>query len=482
MTKSRSTKNNLKETLGDILVVDDEQDICKLIAGILTDAGYQTRCAKNSNEALHEIKTRCPSLVMLDVWLQDSALNGLEILKMIQDQSLDLPAIMISGHGNIETAMSAVKMGAYDYIEKPFTSERLLLAVSHALEKTLLSKENRDLKEDAGGLRLIGDSPIAEKLRSQIKKLATSKARVFITGSDGAGKELAARLIHQESSRAMRPFIAVNASILDSQKLEMVLFGSIDGPQIIPGLFEQAHQGCLFLDEVAYMPLETQVKICRILTEQSFTRVGGGPKVSVDVRVITASSQNMEERIRERSFLEDLYHRLNVVSLHIPDLKERRSDIPILVDHFIELFARTGIKPYKFAPSTMALLQAHEWPGNIRQLKNCVEHMLIQAKGVVNGSITDEIDPSFLPDSLLKKTSLHTSNIQKDKGSSMLAMTLRQAREVFERDYLSTQINRFNGNISRTATFIGMERSALHRKLKTLGLNLSKKQAIYTHK
>lgn len=452
----------------DILIVDDERDIRDLISGILVDAGYATRMAENSDRALKEISNRCPSLVVLDIWLKNSQLDGLEILQSLQKHHPELPVIVISGHGNIETAVTAIKYGAYDYIEKPFTSDRLRHITKRAIEASKLKQENTELRRKTWQFELIGASPAIEKLRAIIDKSALTNSRVMITGPAGSGKELVARMLHLKSSRANQPFVAVNAAILEPNNMEHVLFGYMEDGQVFPGLLEKAHGGSLYLDEVCEMPLDTQNKILRVLTEQEFVRIGGGPSVQVDVRVISGSSKNMKTLIAAGLFREGLYHRLNVVPIKVPSLSERREDIPLLINYFIEYLVETsGLLPKKVSSEVQSVLEIHNWPGNVRQLRNCIEYILISAAD----SQSDVITFNMLPSDIVTGARL---DVEESK-SNLMTMPLRDAREVFEREYLLAQIDRFGGNISRTAEFIGMERSALHRKLKSLGVKSANK-------
>ncbi len=457
----------------DILIVDDESDIRELIAGILDDEGYETRMASDSDQTQTEIKARKPSLVVLDIWLHGSRLDGLELLDVIKGEHPDLPIVIISGHGNIETAVSAIKRGAYDFVEKPFKADRLILAVERALEANRLKRENTELRLRAGDeTDFVGRSQAINQIRQMIDKVAPTGSRVFITGNPGSGKEVVARLIHAQSRRSSYPFVAINAAMMAPERVEEELFGveeTPDQPRRV-GVFESAHGGTLFLDEVADMPQETQTKILRVLVDQTFQRLGGGPLVKVDVRVISATSRNLRHEISVGRFREDLYHRLNVVPLRVPALSERRDDVPILIDHFMNHFSQSaGMSPMNVGEEAMAALQTHDWPGNVRQLRNVVERMLIMANGSDDVAITLEMLPPEVGSSGPQMPSaIGTENI--------ISLPLRDAREHFEREYLMAQINRFGGNISRTASFIGMERSALHRKLKSLGVNHNARQ------
>ncbi|HEV2569480.1 sigma-54 dependent transcriptional regulator [Sphingomonas sp.] len=454
----------------DVLIVDDEQDIRDLVAGVLEDEGYSARSAADSDAALDAIRDRRPSLVLLDVWLTGSKLDGLELLDEIKRRDPSLPVLVISGHGNLDTAVAAVRKGAADFIEKPFEAERLLLLVSRATETERLRRENANLKAQVGGGdELTGASSAINQVRATLKRVAATGSRVLITGPAGVGKEVAARLLHMWSPRAEAPFVVVSAARMTPERVEEELFGVEEGGELSrPGLLEQAHGGTLFLDEIADMPVTTQAKILRVLTDQSFARVGGQRTVKVDVRVVSATSKHLPEEISGGRFREDLYYRLNVVPVHLPPLAERREDIPSLVDHFVARYASERRVPTpEVAMDAMAALQAYDWPGNVRQLRNIVERTIIMAPGDRIG----RIDIDMLPPEVLSDQPQLASNAAQ---TAMMGAPLREARETFEREYLRVQIRRFSGNISRTASFIGMERSALHRKLKLLGLADSK--------
>jgi len=450
----------------DILIVEDEDDIREMVAGILADEGYDIRMVATSDEALVSIKSRQPSLIVLDVWLKGSSMDGIELLGLIKANYTDIPVIIISGHGTVETAVSAIRKGAYDYIVKPFKADKLLVTVSRALENAQLRQENEELKGKApSDDKLVGQSPHIMQLRQKIQKIAATNSRVLITGPSGSGKELIARILHSHSNRSKGPFKAVNAASMVPERVEEELFGAEDeGSTVVKtGLLERAHNGTLYLDEVADMPLETQGKLLRLLVEQRFHRIGGHDDVQVDVRVITSTSRDLAKDVELGRFREDLYHRLNVMPLEAPALTDRREDIPSLVEHFIsQLAASTGLPARQIGGDAMAALQAHDWPGNVRQLRNNVERLLILATGDPTQPITLETLP---PEVSVVRTSPGANENEK-----IIAMPLRDAREHFEREYLQAQIDRFGGNISRTATFVGMERSALHRKLKSLGL------------
>ena len=451
----------------DILIVDDESDIRDLVAGILEDEGYSTRTASDADMALGEISKRRPSLIFLDIWLQGSRLDGLALLDEIKKEHADLPVVMISGHGNIETAVSAIRRGAYDYIEKPFKADRLVVIAERALEASQLRREVRALRERAGDTsELVGESVATNQLRLMIEKIAPTNSRAMIFGPSGAGKELVARTLHRLSGRSKGPFIVLNSATITPDRMEQELFGteSVDGAPRKVGALEEAHEGTLYLDEIADMPRETQNKILRVLVDQSFQRVGGGDWIDVDVRILSSTSRDLEREIVESGFREDLFHRLAVVPIRVPALAERREDIPDLVRNFLEQISRTtGLPHRKVAPDAMAVLQSHDWPGNIRQLRNNVERLLILARGGTDDEITASLLPAEIGE-MLPNTPATTG------GEHLMSLPLRDAREIFEREYLTAQVNRFGGNISRTAEFVGMERSALHRKLKSLGV------------
>jgi two-component system nitrogen regulation response regulator NtrX len=449
----------------EVLVVDDEADIRELVSGVLEDEGYSVRSAADSNGALEAIDDRRPSLVLLDVWLQGSKLDGLQLLEQIKGRDPTLPVLMISGHGNLDTAVAAIREGAVDFIEKPFKADRLLHLVGRATETDRLRRENATLRQQVGpDDQLDGTSVAINTVRATLKRVAPTGSRVMITGPAGVGKEIAARMIHNWSPRAGSPFIVLSAAMMSPERVEEELFGSEQNGVARPGLLEQAHGGTLFLDEIADMPVNTQAKILRVLTDQSYTRVGGQRPVKVDVRVLSATSRNLADEIAAGRFREDLYYRLNVVPVRIPPLRERREDIPELVAHFLARFsAERRMQTPELSKDAIAALQAHDWPGNVRQLRNIIERTLILTPGDRVGCI--EVD-------LLPPEIIETQGPTGMGGASMAIMgsPLREARESFEREYLKIQIRRFSGNISRTASFIGMERSALHRKLKALGL------------
>ncbi|WP_298428408.1 sigma-54 dependent transcriptional regulator [Rhodoblastus sp.] len=452
----------------DILIVDDEADIRELVSGILEDEGFSTRTARNSDEALTAIEARRPHLVFLDIWMQGSKLDGLQLLESIKRHHETLPVVMISGHGNIETAVTAIRQGAYDFIEKPFKADRLVLVAERALETSRLRREVSELKaRSAGSNTLVGHSVALQQLKQLIERVAPANSRILITGAPGVGKELTARAIHEASTRAGGPFVVINAAAIAADTMEMELFGveARDGRPRKTGALEEAHGGTLYIDEVADMPRETQAKILRVLLEQNFTRVEGATRVHVDVRVISSSARDLPRAIADGTFREDLFHRLSVVPVRVPSLSERREDIPELINFFMDqLAANSGLPRRKIGDDAMAVLQSHDWPGNIRQLRNNIERLMILAGGDQEAEITAEMLPREIG-------ALVPSTPTGSGGEKLMSLPLRDAREVFEREYLVAQINRFGGNISRTAEFIGMERSALHRKLKSLAID-----------
>jgi two-component system nitrogen regulation response regulator NtrX len=456
------------KTMSDILIVDDERDIRELISDILEDEGFATRLAGNSDDAMAAVNTEPPALMILDIWLKDSKMDGIDILKTVKRDNPDVPVVIISGHGNVEIAVAAIKQGAYDFIEKPFNIDQLMVVIRRAMETSLLRRENLTLKrKDTSNTEMIGNSGAFRTLVSQLDKVTKSNGRVMLTGPAGAGKEVAARYIHTNSNRASAPFITVNCAGVAPDRMEEVLFGR-ETPErgVEPGLLEQGHGGVVYFDEVADMPLGTQSKILRVLVDQQFTRVGGNDKVRVDLRVISSTNKDLTVEIAADTFREELYHRLNVVPIAVPSLAERREDIPLLAAHFIEEFNSTqGLPQREISDDAQALMQTMIWPGNVRQLKNLVERVLILGEG------TAPIEARELPGE---------EDHSEEEGrvvlsGAMASLPLREAREAFEREYLLTQINRFGGNISRTANFVGMERSALHRKLKSLGVVTSAK-------
>lgn len=454
----------------DILIVDDEADIRTLVSGILEDEGFVTREAASDIQALELIETRRPNLVLLDIWLQGSRMDGLEILSTVKKRHPGLPVVMMSGHGTVETAVKAIKDGAYDFIEKPFKTDRMVLVVERAIEAARLRRENEELRlRTDSGDDLVGASSVISHVRQAIERVAPANSRVLITGPSGCGKEVVARMLHDRSNRAGGPFVVVNCATMEPNRMEIELFGNEtpaedgEGGRKV-GYFEAAHTGTLFLDEVTDMPLETQGKIVRVLQEQIFERVGGSNKIEVDVRVVASATRDIQDEIKAGNFREDLFYRLAVVPIDVPALTRRREDIPILAGHFMGRAAkRAGQPPRKLSEDAIASLQAYDWPGNVRELKNIIERLLIMAPGGADMPITAE----HLPNEVTTGRALSSGL---GNGAEIMGLPLKQARETFERDYLTAQVTRFGGNVSRTAEFVGMERSALHRKLKSLGL------------
>lgn len=449
--------------MSSILIVDDERDIRELIGDILRDEGYTVRLAGNSDECMAEIGAEPPALMILDIWLKDSQMDGIDILKTVKRDNPDVPVVIISGHGNIEIAVAAIKQGAYDFIEKPFNIDQLMVVVSRAMETSRLRRENSDLRRrEVTSSDMLGSSTAFKTLKSQLEKVTKSNGRVMLTGPAGAGKELAARFIHSHSERASAPFVTVNSATIEPERMEEVLFGRETAERgVEQGLLEQAHGGVVYFDEVAEMPLGTQTKILRVLVEQQFTRVGGVDKVRVDLRVISSTTRDLRAEIAAGRFRQELYDRLNVVPISVPSLEDRREDIPELTTYFIDMFHQTqGLALRALSSEAEAMLQTMQWPGNVRQLRNVIERVLILGDG------TGAIEAKELPGQ-------ETSGDSEGRlvlGGALATLPLREARELFEKEYLLTQINRFGGNISRTASFVGMERSALHRKLKSLGV------------
>jgi len=449
----------------EVLVVDDEKDIRELVSGVLEDEGYAVRTAADSTQTLEAFEERRPSMVLLDVWLQGSRLDGLQLLQEIKRRDPTVPVLMISGHGNLDTAVAAVREGAIDFIEKPFEAERLIYLVDRATDTERLRRENETLRRQAGHEEFLhGNSVAINTVRATLKRVSPTGSRVLITGPAGVGKEIAARMIHNWSPRAKAPFVVLPAAMMSPDRVEEELFGSEIEGAVRPGLLEHAHGGTLFLDEIADMPLTTQGKILRVLTDQSYTRVGGQRPVKVDVRVLSATARNLSEEIAGGRFREDLYYRLNVVPVRIPPLRERREDIPEMAHYFLARFAaERHMATPDMSDEAMAALQAHDWPGNVRQLRNIIERTIILAPGDRVACIDVDLLP---PETLENQNAMGGSTA----AVAIMGSPLREARESFEREYLKIQIRRFSGNISRTASFIGMERSALHRKLKALGI------------
>ena len=482
---------------GDVLIVDDEKDIRDLIAGILVDEGYSPRTAADSDAALREITSRCPSLVLLDVWLQGSRLDGLEVLNILRERYPDLPVIIISGHGNIETAVSAIRQGAYDYIEKPFKSDKLLLTVRRASENARLHRENIELRRKNGiHFELIGQASVIEQLNMQIDKLAQTNSRIMINGPAGSGKEIVAGRLHSRSPRANQNFVTIHSAMMgdDLERIEKMppttshplhpqgvhhplhrlnqsasaLLLQIRVGHFSPfgevGQIEQAHNGTLYLDNIAHFPSEIQGEILKFILKGCFTRVGGNDNVNVDARILSSCSLPPEQLIRDGLLREDLFHRLQVVALDVPGLTKRRDDIPLLVEFYISAIAdQINVTPRQAGHDVMAVLQSHNWPGNVRQLRNCVEHMMLNSVARQSDVLTIDM----LPKEIVSETDVSETITS---SGHIMSLPLREAREGFEREYLIAQIDRFSGNVSRTAEFVGMERSALHRKLKSLGI------------
>ena len=449
--------------MGSILIVDDERDIRELIGDILRDEGYAVRLAGNSDDCMSEINADPPALMILDIWLKDSRMDGIDILKSVKRDNPDVPVVIISGHGNIEIAVAAIKQGAYDFIEKPFNIDQLMVVVSRAMETSRLRRENSDLRRrEVTSAEMLGSSPSFRGLKSQLEKVTKSNGRVMLSGPAGSGKELAARFIHAHSNRASAPFVTVSSATIEPERMEEVLFGRETSERgVEKGLLEQAHGGVIYFDEVADMPLGTQSKILRVLVEQQFTRAGGTDKVRVDLRVVSSTTRDLRAEIGAGRFRQELYDRLNVVPIPVPSLEERREDIPELTAHFIDHFHRTqGLPMRRLSPEAEAMLQTLQWPGNVRQLRNVIERVLILGEG--NGPVEAREIPG--------REGAGGDGGRLVLGGALATLPLREARELFEKEYLLTQINRFGGNISRTASFVGMERSALHRKLKSLGV------------
>ena len=454
--------------MSDILITDDERDIRELIGDILQDEGFETRLAANSEQCMSAIAKQKPALMILDIWLKDSAMDGIDILKTVKRDHPEIPIVIISGHGNIEIAVAAIKQGAYDFIEKPFNIDQLMVVIRRAMETSRLRRENVELKRgEPAPTEMLGDSAAFRALKSQLDKVTKSNGRVMLTGPAGSGKEIAARYIHANSARANAPFVTVSSASVQPDRMEEVLFGrETPGRGVEKGLLEQAHGGVIYLDEVADMPLGTQTKMLRVLVDQAFQRVGGTEKVQVDLRFVSSTNRDLSLEIEAGRFRQELFHRLNVVPIPVPSLEDRREDIPLLAEHFIAMLNRTqGLPLRTLAEDARALLQTMLWPGNVRQLKNVVERVLIL------GDSTDPISARELPSA--EETPAGDGRIVLSGG--LATLPLREARELFEREYLLTQINRFGGNISRTASFVGMERSALHRKLKSLGVATANK-------
>ena len=447
----------------EILVIDDNLDIRQLISVILKDQGLKVREAANFDQAILEIDKKLPDVAIIDVKLDKGDNDGIDLLVHLKKIDDDIPVIMISGHANVQMAVDSLKLGAFEFIQKPFSSERLLNFLNRAIENVDLKKEKNALENKLfHSYEIIGESQPIEKVKSLISKLRNTESRIFVSGPAGSGKELVARQIHKQSSRSKKPFVVVNGALLDPQKYELELFGSEKANETINyGFFEKAKDGTLLIDEVTEIPLETQAKILRVLIDQKFRRVNGSSEINVNVRIISTSSKNIREEVDKGNFREDLYHRLNVVPIYLPPLKDRIDDIPLLLKYFSKKIAElNGINETKL-DSNFDLFYKYDWPGNVRELRNLVERISISS---VNENVNNI--NQIVQDALSQK------NISKDFDSyeNVLTYPLKEAREKFEKNYLTSQLKKHKGNISKTAEFIGMERSALHRKLKTLGV------------
>lgn len=462
----------------DVLIVDDELDIRELIADILKDEGFNTRVAANSTQAFKAIAEKTPSVIILDIWLQGSDLDGLSILEIVKKRTPLMPVIVISGHGTIETAVTAIKMGAYDYLEKPFTHDKLIIMLKRACEATRLKRENLELKSKViDRTELIGTSPPSIKLKSDIEKVAPTSVRVMIEGAIGSGKELAARLIHKKSKRANGPFVIFNPTLMSLDKIQQELFREFELPDRNNAatkrlsILESANNGTLYIDEVCDLPMPVQVKLVKFLQDQTIEHATTGKPLKLDLRFITSTTKNLQNEISQGKFRRDLYDRLNVVTIKIPSLSDRKEDIPALVEHFVKQLSKfSNLKEREFSYEAIMALQAYNWPGNIRQLRNIIEWTLIM--NPPHSADHDVIKPYMIPQDILTNNAAIT---KLDTNHDMMSMSLREAREVFERQYLSAQMNRFNNNISKTSMFVGMERSALHRKLKMLSIHSASK-------
>ncbi|MDG2416167.1 MAG: sigma-54 dependent transcriptional regulator [Pelagibacterales bacterium] len=441
-----------------ILIIDDEKDIRDSISGILNDEGYTPVTAKNSNEALITLNENTFDVIVLDIWLNDSELDGIQLLKEIKKFNAEIPVLIISGHGNIEIAVEAIKNGAYEFIEKPFSSERLLLTVKRSIETSLFKRENKSLKQkNLDDYKFIGDSNTIIKVKQLIDKVAPTSSRVIIYGDSGTGKDLVAKEIHKKSKYSNGNFIILNSALMEPDGIEEELFGLEKHSKIMKqGFFEQANNGTLFIDEIGDMPIQTQSKILRVLTDSSFYRVGSNIPVNINARLLCSSTENLEKLVEEGNFRMDLFHRLNVVSITLPKLSDRIQDIDKLIEYFSKIYlVNTGFKVSDLRDYIKTNYMSYEWPGNVRELRNIIERYCI-----IGGKIPenkDELDSGF-------------------NSKNVISMPLKNARKIFEKNYLESQIQRFNGNISKTASFIGMERSALHRKLKQLGISIDNKE------
>jgi len=444
-----------------VLIVDDEESICQALRGILTDEGFEVITALNASEAFKKIEEDSPDLILLDIWLPD--IDGLEVLQKIKKQNPHIPVIMISGHGNVETAVKAMKLGAYDFIEKPLSWENTIPPVTNALKLFRLTEENIALREKVSfRFDLTGQSPAIEKVKEQIKRVAPTNASVLITGENGTGKELVARAIHYYSKRAHGPFVEVNCAAIPDDLIESELFGHEKGAFTGAhtrkrGKFDLAHGGTLFLDEIGDMSSKTQAKVLRVIQEHRFERVGGTKTIQVDVRIVAATNKNLEEEINKGNFRADLYYRLNVVPIEVPPLRERKEDIPLLVEEFLKEFAsEIHLGQKKIDKKALNLLMQYDWPGNVRELKNIIERLVIMTPGEV-------ITAKDIPESIAKR--------KEDSSLDLFSIdNFKEAKTLFEREFLRKKLKEYNGNISLTAQAIGLERSHLSKKLKAYGL------------
>ena len=444
----------------EILIVDDNADIRNILNELILDAGYKTRVAANYNQALSEIDKKIPDVAILDVKLDKGDNDGIELLSHIKSKNKDVPVIIITGHANIEMAVNSLKLGAFEFVEKPFDQARLLNFITRAVENLKLKSENKEYENRLfSSYELIGDSKNISNVREQVEKISITDSRVLINGPSGSGKELVARKIHKKSKRNDRPFIILNGALLDTNKYELELFGEEkDNGSISYGALEKANKGTLLIDQVSEIPLDIQSKILRVLTDQKFKRLNGNNTVNVDVRIVCSSSKNLLEEIKIGNFREDLYHRLNVFEINIESLNERISDIPLLIKYFSKKISETyNIKPLEIDENDSYIL-SHNWKGNVRELRNLIERIAI-----LQPETKEKI-------SHIVKESLKTEFLDEKMTENSLSVPLKEAREKFEKEYLTIQLKKFNGNISKTASFVGMERSALHRKLKGLGI------------
>ena len=444
----------------EILIVDDNADIRNILNDLILDAGYQTRMAANFNQALTEIDKKIPDVAILDVKLDKGENDGIELLSYIKTKNKDVPVIIISGHANIEMAVSSLKHGAFEFIEKPFDQPRLLNFIRRAVENLNLKSQNKEYEDKLFySYDLIGDSKNISTIREQINKISITESRVLINGASGSGKELVARKIHKESKRKDKPFIILNGALLDANKYELELFGEEkENGSISYGSLEKANKGTLLIDQVSEIPLDIQSKILRVLTDQKFKRLNGSKDINVDVRLICSSSKDLKDEIKNGNFREDLYHRLNVFEVNIKSLNERLSDIPLLIKYFSKKISENyKIKELEIDDNNSYILN-HNWQGNVRELRNLIERIAI-----LQPDTKEKV-------SAIVKESLKIDNFNNKMTENNLSVPLKEAREKFEKEDLTIQLKKFNGNISKTANFVGMERSALHRKLKGLGI------------